>query len=85
MTNKKIQKIIETYKSILINNSEHKDNIVFFAHRSIKNYNKQNYNKTEQRILDSLNDYYEKPSQKKENIVNSSILDYYQSLDNNDE
>ena len=84
MTNKKIEKIIQTYKSILIN-TKNKDNISFFAHRSIKDYNKKNYSKTEQKILDSLNDYYEKPTRKKENIFNSSILDYYQSLDNNEE
>ena len=84
MTNKKIEKIIQTYKSILIDTkNKNKDNIILFAHRSIKDYNKKNYNKHEQKILDSLNDYYVKPTRKKENIVNSSILDYYQSLNNN--
>ena len=84
MTNKKIEKIIETYKSILIDTkNENKHNIIFFARRSIENYNKKNYNKYEQKILDSLIDYYAKPTRKKENIVNLSILDYYQSLSNN--
>ena len=84
MTNKKIEKIIKTYKSILIDtNNVNKDNIIFFARRTIENYNKKNYNKYEQKILDSLIDYYAKPTRKKENIVNLSILDYYQSLNNN--
>ena len=86
MTNKKIEKIIKTYKSILIDtNNVNKDNIIFFARRTIENYNKKNYNKYEQKILDSLIDYYAKPTRKKENIVNSSILDYYQSLNNKQE
>ena len=86
MTNKKIEKIIQTYKSILIDtNNVNKDNIIFFARRSIENYNKKEYNKYEQKILDSLIDYYAKPTRKKENIVNSSILDYYQSLNNKQE
>ena len=80
-----MEKIIQTYKGILINNSKQKDNIVFFAYRSIKNYNKSNYSKKEQKVLDALNDYYEKPSRKKERIVNTSILNYYQWLDNNEE
>ena len=84
ITNKKIEKIIKTYKSILIDtNNVNKDNIIFFARRTIENYNKKNYNKYEQKILDSLLDYYAKPTRKKENIVNLSILDYYQSLNNN--
>ena len=42
MTNKKIEKIIQTYKSILIDTkNKNKDNIIFFAHRSIKDYNKK--------------------------------------------
>ena len=85
MPNKRKEKIIQTYKSILINTSKYKDNIIVFAHRTIKNYNKKYYNQKEQNILDSLNDYYEKPSRKKELIVNTSILNYYQSLDNNEE
>ena len=86
MTNKKIEKIIQTYKSILIDtNNVNKDNIIFFARRSIENYNKKKYNNDEQKILDSLLDYYTKPTRKKENIVNSSILDYYQSLNNKQE
>ena len=86
ITNEKIEKIIQTYKSILIDTkNKNKDNIICFAHRSIKDYNKKNYNITEQKISDSLNSYYEKPTRKKENIVNSSILDYYQSLYNNEE
>ena len=86
MTNKKIEKIIKTYKSILIDiNNVNKDNIIFFARRTIENYNKKNYNKYEQKILDSLIDYYAKQTRKKENIVNSSILDYYQSLNNKQE
>ena len=34
-------------------------------------------------MLDSLIDYYAKPTRKKENTVDLSILDYYQSLGNN--
>ena len=86
MTNKKIEKIIQTFKSILIDtNNVNKHNIIFFARRSIENYNKKKYNKYEQKILDSLLDYYAKPTRKKENIVNLSILDYYQSLNNKQE
>ena len=65
MTNKKMEKTFQTYKSILIKDSKYKGDIMFFARRIIQNYNKNNYNKREQNILDGLLDYYKKPTKKR--------------------
>ena len=75
---KENKKFFKTYKTILL--TKKKDEISFFAKQAIRNYDKSKYYVQDQTILDSLLEYYSKPTKKGENKVDHAILDNYNLL-----
>ena len=74
---KKFDKIIKTYKSILSSKEEDKSNMVFFALKSSENIDIKKYGEKEQEIIKNLIFYYKKLSSITYNYLNDRILNYY--------
>ena len=75
--NKEFEKIIKTYKNILLNKNRDKTDIHFFALNSLENTDIKIFNKKEKDIVNELKSYYKKPSSNKQHKLNDMILQYY--------
>ena len=75
--NKEFEKIIKTYKNILLNKNRDKTDINFFALNSLENTDIKIFNKKEKDIVNELKSYYKKPSSNKQHKLNDMILQYY--------